>query len=129
MTDHQWCVSSSQQNYLQASQDFTFTPELINTILDGHMFDWDASKDSETVLCWVANTRMLVAHMMTKDGTFQSYGRSDQLLLLKNNAHLVGTYILANYFTKPSGFEQVQILLEPMHLSTSEYFCLQSFGL
>lgn len=89
--------------------------------VDGHLNDWN-EKHSKG-FCQISKVfEKLTVQFASKNVLFQQLSSHDQALLLESNRNLFHQFILAQYFSASSGFEQLYWILGPKVSKLCKFF-------
>ena len=113
-------IGNIQKNYDEAVSKMVLEESVLESICHGHCVQWIPARHSNEVMSCIQQASALALKTLEKDTTFQSLCRADQILLFNNNLPLFGMYLLANYLTAPTGFDQLHVLVSSLyHTSTN----------
>ena len=113
-------IGNIQKNYDEAVRKMVLEESVLESICQGHCVQWIPARHSNEVMSCIQQASTLALKTLEKDGTFQSLCRADQILLFNNNVPLFGMYLLANYLTAPTGFDQLHVVSSLYHTNILE---------
>ena len=113
-------IGNIQKNYDEAVSKMVLEESVLESICHGHCVQWIPARHSNEVMSCIQQASALALKTLEKDTTFQSLCRADQILLFNNNVPLFGMYLLANYLTAPTGFDQLHVVSSLYHTNTLE---------
>ena len=113
-------IGNIQKNYDEAVRKMVLEESVLESICHGHCVQWIPARHSNEVMSCIQQASTLALKTLEKDGTFQSLCRADQIFLFNNNVPLFGMYLLANYLTAPTGFDQLHVVSSLYHTNILE---------
>ena len=121
-------IEAIKKDYEKAASSMSVDFETISSIVEGHKNNWDCVAHPRTIVNFVQKSQGLIINFLEKHQGFQSLGKADKTLLFNNNAHYFGMFLLANYFTAETGYEQLKGpkgLFSAFHLSVGRKLLFQ----
>ena len=119
-------VEKSLSDFILSFMNLSITDEMIASISNGHLNigSWSDAQN-KSLLEIFRKYKSIMGEVAEKNFFFQSLTPNDQTLLLERNQETFLMYIMARYFSSPTGFDQLAVLFGPKMPRFRKNFKLQ----